>query len=69
MPEVSLAMQKMWVSLAGIGLMAVAVLAIYLSRYKLKGILKFLTATIAYVSMFLAFIIMFIIIVSGPTNG
>lgn len=69
MPEVSLAMQKMWVSLAGIGLMAIAVLAIYLSRYKLKGILKFLTATIAYVSMFLAFIIMFIIIVSGPTNG
>jgi hypothetical protein len=65
----SLAMQKMWVSIAGIGLMAIAVLAIYLSRYKLKGILKYLLATIAYVSMFIAAIIMFIIIVSGPTNG
>ena len=65
----SLAMQKMWVSIAGMGLMAIAVLAIYLSRYKLKGILKFLVATIAYVSLFLAAIIMFITIVSGPTNG
>ena len=65
----SLAMQKMWVSIAGMGLMAIAVLAIYLSRYKLKGILKYLLATIAYVSMFIAAIIMFIIIVSGPTNG
>jgi len=65
----SLAMQKMWVSIAGIGLMAIALLAIYLSRYKLKGILKYLLATIAYVSMFIAAIIMFIIIVSGPTNG
>ena len=65
----SLAMQKMWVSIAGMGLMAIAVLAIYLSRYKLKGVLKFLVATIAYVSLFLAAIIMFITIVSGPTNG
>jgi hypothetical protein len=65
----SVAMQKMWVSIAGMGLMAIAVLAIYLSRYKLKGILKYLLATIAYVSMFIAAIIMVIIIVSGPTNG
>ncbi len=62
-------MQKMWVSIAGIGLMGIAVLAIYLSRYKLKGILKYLFATVAYVSMIIAAIIMFIIIVSGPTNG
>ncbi len=65
----SIAMQKMWISIAGMGLMAIAVLAIYLSRYKLKGILKYLLATIAYVSMFIAAIIMVIIIVSGPTNG
>ena len=62
-------MQKMWISIAGMGLMAIAVLAIYVSRYKLKGILKYLLATIAYVSLFLAALIMFITIVSGPTNG
>lgn len=65
----SIAMQKMWISIAGMGLMAIAVLAIYLSRYKLKGILKYLLATVAYVSMFIAAIIMIIIVVSGPTNG
>lgn len=65
----SLAMQKMWVSIAGMGLMAIAVLAIYLSRYKFKGILKYLLATVAYVSMFIAALIMIIIIVSGPTYG
>ena len=67
--SLSLSMQKMWISIAGMGLMAIAVLAIYVSRYKLKGILKYLLATIAYVSLFLAALIMFVTIVSGPTNG
>lgn len=62
-------MQKMWVSIAGMGLMAFAVLAIYLSRYKLKGFFRFLVAAVAYISMFLAGLIILIIVLSGPTNG
>jgi hypothetical protein len=41
-------MFKMWVSIAGMGFMFLAIITIYLSRYKLKGILKIITAIIAY---------------------
>ena len=34
-------MLKMWISIAGMGLMFLAISTIYLSRYKLKGVLKF----------------------------
>ena len=62
-------MQKMWFSIAGMVFMAIAALAIYVSRYKLNGFFKYLVGTIAYFCLFLAGIIMFITIISGPTDG
>lgn len=56
------AMLKMWVSIAGMVLMALAVLTIYLSRYKLKGFLKFFTALIAYVLMIVSGLTIFIVL-------
>ncbi|WP_040208341.1 DUF2768 domain-containing protein [Neobacillus jeddahensis] len=48
------AMIKMWISIAGMGLMFLAIMTIYLSRYKLKGVLRFITAIIAYLFMIVA---------------
>jgi len=41
-------MTKMWVSLIGIGLMALAAVLITVARYKLKGVFKFLLSIIAF---------------------
>ena len=65
----SVSMQMMWFSISGMVLMAIAALAIYVSRYKLKGFFKYLVGTIAYFCLLLAGIIMFITVVSGPTGG
>ncbi len=51
----------MWISVAGMGFMFLAIIMIYLSRYKLKGMLKFLTAIIAYISMIVAGLTLFIV--------
>ncbi|WP_368651967.1 DUF2768 domain-containing protein [Ornithinibacillus sp. 4-3] len=64
----SLSMLKMWVSFAGIILLFVAVGFIYLSRYKLKGILSVIFAIIAYLSFIIAALIIFYIVFSGPTG-
>ena len=48
------AMMKMWISIAGMALMFFAIITIYLSRYKLKGVLKMITAIIAYLFMLIA---------------
>lgn len=64
----SLSMLKMWISFAGIILLFVAVGFIYLSRYKLKGILSLVFATIAYLSFIIAALIIFYIVFSGPTG-
>jgi hypothetical protein len=48
---VSPAMLKMWVSIAGMGFMFLAIMTIYLSRYKLKGVLRIISAIIAYILM------------------
>jgi hypothetical protein len=47
-------MIKMWVSIAGMGFMFLAIMTIYLSRYKLKGVLRVTTAIIAYLLMIAA---------------
>jgi len=47
-------MLKMWISLAGMGLMFLAIVTIYLSRFKLTGVLKFITAIFAYLFMIAA---------------
>ncbi|MFL6554860.1 MAG: DUF2768 domain-containing protein [Bacillus sp. (in: firmicutes)] len=55
------AMIKMWVSIAGMGFMFLAIITIYLSRYKLKGILRIITAIIAYLLMIVAGITLLIV--------
>ncbi|HYK72007.1 MAG TPA: DUF2768 domain-containing protein [Pseudoneobacillus sp.] len=59
---------KMWISLAGMGFMFLAIILIYFSRYKLNGIFKILTAIIAYILMILSGIIIIFIVFSGPTS-
>lgn len=62
------ALQKMWISFIAMGFMAISILLIYGSRYKLKGLLKGLTAIIAYILMLLAGLIILIVVLSGPTT-
>lgn len=59
-------MLKMYISFFGIGFMFLSVVLIYLSRYKLKGIFKMITAVIAYILMILAGLIIFFVVFSGP---
>ncbi|MDX8364843.1 DUF2768 domain-containing protein [Cytobacillus sp. IB215665] len=61
-------MIKMWISLAAMGFMFVAIIAIYFSRFKLKGVLKGIVAFIAYCFMVLAGIIIFFVVFSGPVS-
>jgi hypothetical protein len=56
------AMMKMWVSIAGMGLMFLAILTIYLSRFKFTGVLRIVTAIIAYILMIVSGIIIFIVL-------
>jgi hypothetical protein len=55
-------MLKMWISIAGMGLMFLAILLIYLSRFKLSGVLRLITAIIAYIFMIGAGIIIFFVL-------
>ncbi|MBD8070261.1 DUF2768 domain-containing protein [Bacillus sp. PS06] len=59
---------KMWISLAAMGFMFIAVIGIYFSRYKLNGIFKLITAGLAYFFMVLAGIIIFFVVLSGPVS-
>ncbi|MBM7692654.1 vacuolar-type H+-ATPase subunit I/STV1 [Peribacillus deserti] len=63
------ALQKMWISFAGMFFLAISILIIYLSRYKLKGILKVITAVVAYILMIAGGLIVLLVVFSGPTNG
>jgi hypothetical protein len=58
------AMLKMWISIAGMGLMFLSIIAIYFSRFKLKGVIKIITALIAYILMILSGIVIFIVLFS-----
>nr|WP_295972397.1 DUF2768 domain-containing protein [uncultured Bacillus sp.] len=63
------ALMKMWVSISGMGFMVISVILIYLSRYKIKSsFLKTITAIIAYILLILAGLIIFFIVMAGPTN-
>ncbi|ANU15473.1 hypothetical protein B481_1924 [Planococcus halocryophilus Or1] len=64
------ALDKMWVSFAGILFLLLSMGLIYLSRYKLQnGILKFIFALVAYILLILGFFIMIFTVFSGPTGG
>lgn len=67
MEEIS-GITKMWISFAGIILLVVAVAFISLSRYKLKGWFSKIIAFIAYISLFIAALIILYIVFSGPAN-
>ncbi|WP_419881219.1 DUF2768 domain-containing protein [Peribacillus sp. B-H-3] len=62
------ALQKMWISFAAMFFMGISIIAIYISRNKLRGFLKQITAVFAYILMILAGLIIFIIVFSGPTD-
>ncbi|MFD1030878.1 DUF2768 domain-containing protein [Metaplanococcus flavidus] len=64
------ALEKMWVSFAGIAFLIISMGMIYLSRYKLNnGIIKFIFALVAYILLILGFFIMVFTVFSGPTGG
>lgn len=50
------AMTKMWVSLFGIGMMAIAALLITFARLKTKGVVKFTISLIAFLVLVIGFI-------------
>lgn len=49
-------MTKMWVSLVGIGLMAIAAVIVTFARLKTKGVLKFILSLVAFVLLVVGFI-------------
>ncbi|AGN36853.1 DUF2768 domain-containing protein [Bacillus paralicheniformis] len=60
---------KMWFALGSMGLMFLAVIAIYISRYKFKNrFLKVLTSFVAYTCMLISGVIVFFVVFSGPVN-
>lgn len=60
---------KMWFALGSMGLMLLAVIAIYISRYKFKNrFLKVLTSFVAYTCMLISGVIVFFVVFSGPVN-
>jgi hypothetical protein len=61
-------LMKMWISFAGMGFMFLALVFIYFSRYKLKGIFRVITAVIAYGMMFIAGLIILFVVLSGPMS-
>ncbi|WP_066047567.1 DUF2768 domain-containing protein [Robertmurraya korlensis] len=62
-------LMKMWISLAGMGFMFISIIFIYLSRFRFSNkVLKIVTATVAYFLMILSGIIIFFVVLSGPTS-
>lgn len=65
----SLSMQKMWISIIAMGLLALAMFTIYISRYKLhKGFFKVLTAITAWIMMIIGGLLMLFVVLTGPTS-
>jgi vacuolar-type H+-ATPase subunit I/STV1 len=65
----SLSMQKMWISILGMFLLALAMLIIYISRYKLKnGVLKVLTSITAWILLVVGGLMCLLIVFTGPTS-
>jgi succinate dehydrogenase hydrophobic anchor subunit len=60
-------MLKMYISFAGIISLFLAVGLIYLSRHKLRGFIAVVVAVLAYLFMIFGGIIIFYIVLSGPT--
>lgn len=56
------------ISFIGIGLLILAIALIQLSRRKLSGILSMIVSFFAYISLIIGALIVFFIVISGPTN-
>ncbi|KGX84104.1 DUF2768 domain-containing protein [Pontibacillus marinus] len=61
-------MLNMYISFAGMIFMFLAIGLIMFSRLKLKGVISVIVAILAYIFMILAGIIIFYIVLSGPTS-
>ena len=65
----SVSMQKMWISIVAMGLLALAMLTTYISRFKLKnGFFKVTTALAAWAFMIIGGLLMLFVVLTGPTN-
>ncbi|RWR14986.1 DUF2768 domain-containing protein [Siminovitchia fortis] len=65
----SVSMQKMWISIVAMGLLALAMLTIYISRFKLnKGFFKVITALAAWAFMIVGGLLMLFVVLTGPTG-
>ncbi len=62
------ALMKMWISFASMGFMFISIILIYLSRFKLKGVLKAVVTILAYIFMILAGIIIIFVVFTGPVS-
>lgn len=60
-------MTRMWISFVGMGFLIVSGLLILLARYKLSGIFRVIVSIIAYVFLFIGALIIFPIVLGGPT--
>jgi hypothetical protein len=62
-------LMKMWISLASMGFMFISIVLIFLSRFKFKkGVLKVISAIIAYLLLLVSGLIMVLVVLSGPSN-
>ena len=61
-------MMKMWISFASMGFMFISIILIYLSRFKLKGVIKAIVTILAYIFMILAGIIIIFVVFTGPVS-
>lgn len=61
-------MLNMYISFAGMIFMFLAIGLIMFSRLKLKGLISGIVAALAYIFMILAGVIIFYIVLSGPTS-
>ncbi|MBU7593313.1 DUF2768 domain-containing protein [Metabacillus halosaccharovorans] len=62
------ALMKMWISFASMGFMFISIILIYLSRFKLKGVIKAIVTILAYIFMILAGIIIIFVVFTGPVS-
>ncbi|WP_096200949.1 DUF2768 domain-containing protein [Bacillus sp. FJAT-45350] len=63
----SQAMLNMWVSFIALGLMFVSAITALFSRAKLKGIIQKIVLTISFICLVISGLIVFIIVIGGPT--
>lgn len=62
-------MISMWITLASMGFMFIAIILIYFSRYKINNcLLKTIVALIAYAFLIMAGIIIVVVVFGGPVS-